>query len=81
MTGGIVVDGVGAAHYKSFVLDESSWPPRHAKLELEFGDGTRLAFCDSRRFARVRVRVLLCLMGEWGRGWAGGWVGGGGGQA
>ena len=54
MTGGLVVQGVGAAHYKTFAIDESSWPPRFCKLELELGDGTRLAFCDSRRFARVR---------------------------
>jgi formamidopyrimidine-DNA glycosylase len=54
MTGGIVVRGVGAAHYKSFVLDESSWPPRFWKLVLDLEGGGSLAFCDSRRFARVR---------------------------
>lgn len=54
MTGGLVIKGVGAAHYKSFAIDDSSWPPRFCKLELHFEDGTQLAFCDSRRFAKVR---------------------------
>jgi hypothetical protein len=49
-----VIKGVGAAHYKSFAIDDSSWPPRFCKLELHFEDGTQLAFCDSRRFAKVR---------------------------
>jgi hypothetical protein len=51
--GGLVVKGVGAAHYKYSAVDASSWPPKYCKLELAFGDGTRMAFCDSRRFARV----------------------------
>ncbi len=54
MTGGIVVKGVGAAHYKSFAMDEVNWPPRFCKIELRLDDSTQLAFCDSRRFARVR---------------------------
>ncbi|GAB4820296.1 hypothetical protein N2152v2_007342 [Parachlorella kessleri] len=55
MTGGLVVKGVGAAHYKSFAVDEVNWPPRFCKVELRLSDGTQLAFCDSRRFARVRL--------------------------
>jgi hypothetical protein len=52
--GGIIVPGVGAAHYRSFVLDDANWPPRFWKLLLKFNDGTQMAFCDSRRFAKVR---------------------------
>ncbi|PRW20199.1 formamidopyrimidine-DNA glycosylase isoform X2 [Chlorella sorokiniana] len=54
MTGGLVVKGIGAAHYKSFVIDDSAWPPRFCKIELKLEDGTQVAFCDSRRFAKVR---------------------------
>ena len=49
-----MVKGIGAAHYKSFAIDDASWPPRFCKLVLRFDDGTQLAFCDSRRFAKVR---------------------------
>lgn len=31
-----------------------AWPPKYCKLDLELSDGTRVAFSDSRRFARVR---------------------------
>ncbi|KAI7839952.1 hypothetical protein COHA_006346 [Chlorella ohadii] len=54
MTGGLVVKGIGAAHYKSFTIDDSAWPPRFCKIELKLEDGTQVAFCDSRRFAKVR---------------------------
>jgi formamidopyrimidine-DNA glycosylase len=65
MTGGMVVQGVGAAHYKSFALDDSSWPPRFVKFELRFDDGTRLAFCDARRFAKVRQALgWACACGR-----------------
>lgn len=62
MTGGLVVRGVGAAHYKSFAIDDSAWPPRFWKVELRLGDGTELAFCDSRRFARVRLLAGACCV-------------------
>ncbi|KAL4451273.1 hypothetical protein ABPG77_009345 [Micractinium sp. CCAP 211/92] len=54
MTGGLCIKGVGAAHYKSFTIDDAAWPPKYCKIELEFEDGTQLAFCDPRRFAKVR---------------------------
>lgn len=54
MTGGLCIKGVGAAHYKSFTIDDSAWPPKYCKIELEFEDGSQLAFCDPRRFAKVR---------------------------
>ena len=34
--------------------DKTSWPPRFLKFELVLADKTRMAFTDSRRFARVR---------------------------
>jgi formamidopyrimidine-DNA glycosylase len=61
MTGGIAVvdaQGVGSgAHYARYSVegDAAAWPPRWAKLELEFADGARLAFADSRRFGRARL--------------------------
>lgn len=53
MTGGLVVQGIGAAHYKTFAIDDSTWPPRFWKFHLLLEGSLRLAFCDSRRFARV----------------------------
>lgn len=32
-------------------------PRRYCKIELELDDGTKLAFCDSRRFARANWQV------------------------
>ena len=31
-----------------------TWPPKYCKVDMELSDGTRVAFSDSRRFARVR---------------------------
>ena len=31
------------------------WPPRFCKIELALSSGARVAFCDARRFARVRL--------------------------
>ena len=52
MTGAFVVRGVAAARYKSFKVEEESWPPRFTKLELVL-DGARVAFCDPRRLGRL----------------------------
>ena len=55
MTGGIAIKDKGGAHYKRYAVDsKGDWPPRFCKMELVFSDGTRLAFCDSRRFGRIR---------------------------
>lgn len=54
MTGAFVVRGVAAARYKSFKVEEESWPPRFTKLELVL-DGARVAFCDPRRLGRLRL--------------------------
>jgi formamidopyrimidine-DNA glycosylase len=55
MTGGIVVRGQGGAHYQRYSVDDTIWPPKFLRLELHFADGTQWAFCDSRRFARIRL--------------------------
>ena len=34
MTGSLVVKGVAAARYKTFVVDEEEWPPRFWKVSL-----------------------------------------------
>jgi formamidopyrimidine-DNA glycosylase len=58
MTGSFVVQGIKAASYKSFkVVGEEIWPPRFTKMELIFENGARLAFCDPRRFGRVKLRI------------------------
>ena len=55
MTGGIAIKDKGGAQYRRYQVDaHGDWPPRFCKMELLFTDGTRLAFCDSRRFGRVR---------------------------
>lgn len=35
-------------------FDQKTWPPRFSKLEIELDNGRRLAFCDPRRFGRIR---------------------------
>jgi len=55
MTGGTVVCGKGGAHYQRYSVDDATWPPKFLRLELHFEDGTQWAFCDSRRFARIRL--------------------------
>ena len=57
MTGSFVVRGVAAPVYKSFAVDESTWPPRFCKLELELSGGGAVAFADARRFARIRLQA------------------------
>ena len=57
MTGSFVVRGVAAPVYKSFAVDESAWPPRFCKLELELSGGGAVAFADARRFARIRLQA------------------------
>ena len=41
MAGSIVVEGEKQLAYKSFTIDADEWPPRHAKIELEFDGGAR----------------------------------------
>lgn len=35
-------------------VGQAQWPPRFVKLEVETDLGQRLAFCDARRFGRIR---------------------------
>ncbi|KAA0169295.1 hypothetical protein FNF28_02249 [Cafeteria roenbergensis] len=55
MTGGIAVRGVSGPRYKRYGVDATEWPPRFTRLEVGFGDGTRLAFVNSRRIGRIRL--------------------------
>ena len=55
MTGGIAVRGVSGPKYKRYGVDATEWPPRFTRLEVGFGDGTRLAFVNSRRIGRIRL--------------------------
>lgn len=57
MTGGFRARGAEALQLKSGPdVSEQAWPPRFLKALLIFDDGSELAFCDARRFARVRLR-------------------------
>ena len=55
MTGSCVVKGEAPPSYKAFKISDA-FPPRYTKLELVFHDGTRLAYCDPRRFGRIKLR-------------------------
>jgi formamidopyrimidine-DNA glycosylase len=57
MTGSFIVENAAAPTYKSFRVRNETWPPKFTKLELAFSNGLRLAFCDPRRLARIRLRV------------------------
>lgn len=57
MTGGVAVKGKAGAQYQRYSIscDENEWPPRFTKLQVCLDDGTEWAYCDSRRFGRVRL--------------------------
>ena len=55
MTGNMQVRGMKSSRYVRIKTEDEEWPPRFTKLRLWFEGGVELAFCDSRRFARVRV--------------------------
>jgi len=55
MTGSFLVKGLKPTVYKSFDVDESSWPPRFWKVCVVFSDGTELSFVDARRFGRFKI--------------------------
>ena len=55
MTGSCVIKGEAPPSYKAFSIDDA-FPPKYTKLELVMNDGTRLAYCDPRRFGRVKLR-------------------------
>ena len=55
MTGSCVIKGEEPPSYKAFSIDDA-FPPKYTKLELVMDDGTRLAYCDPRRFGRIKLR-------------------------
>lgn len=48
---------------------QTHWPPKFVKLDIELANGQRLAFCDPRRFGRIRrqkdplSQAPLCELG------------------
>ena len=55
MTGSCVIKGEAPPSYKAFSIDDA-FPPKYTKLEMIMNDGTRLAYCDPRRFGRIKLR-------------------------
>lgn len=39
-------------------LEQQTWPPRFVKMDLTLEDGTKLAFYDARRLARVKLFTI-----------------------
>lgn len=56
MTGSFSVKDHDIPTYKSFRVDAQQWPPRFTKLLIEFSNGMEVAFSDSRRLGRIRIR-------------------------
>lgn len=59
MTGSFIIRDHVIPSYKSFKVtpgEESAWPPRFTKCELEFDNGVSVAYCDPRRIGRIRIR-------------------------
>lgn len=54
MSGSFAVKGEAPASYVRYKADAAHWPPKYSKLLLTAGDGTEVAFVNSRRFGRVR---------------------------
>ena len=53
---------------RSMANEELKWPPKFCKLALDLSDDTKVAFSDSRRFARVRLQVSFfecCFDAVW----------------
>jgi len=56
MTGSFLFPGMDKTIYSSKAIDPLSWPPKFTKLQLEFSNGDKLAFCDPRRLGRILFR-------------------------
>mmetsp|Transcript_4256 Transcript_4256/g.12272 ORF Transcript_4256/g.12272 Transcript_4256/m.12272 type:complete len:386 (+) Transcript_4256:195-1352(+) len=55
MTGHVAVEGKESLKYMlAKAVDPSEWPPKYVKVQLNLSEGARMAFCDSRRFAKVK---------------------------
>lgn len=70
MTGAIHLPGQDSLELSHRVhFDPATWPPKFVKFELQLENGQRLAFCDPRRFARIRLQqdprhqAPLCHLG------------------
>jgi len=55
MTGSFVVEGEVVPTYKSVKVDDTSYPPKFTKLELQFSNGRKVSFADPRRLGRVKI--------------------------
>lgn len=42
---------------RSKIKGSDSWPPKFCKLEIRFKGDMKLAFCDARRFGRVKLLI------------------------
>lgn len=56
MTGSMAIEGVGRSKYVRLTEDDA-WPPKFFKIILEFDGGVKMAFCDARRFGRVKLQA------------------------
>jgi formamidopyrimidine-DNA glycosylase len=57
MTGAIRTPGDDPLHLETAAKSvDHTWPPRFCKLHVTLDDGTRLAFVNSRRLGRIRLR-------------------------
>ncbi|SGZ22263.1 BQ5605_C022g09463 [Microbotryum silenes-dioicae] len=57
MSGTSVVRGESGPVYRAprAKTDPNVWPPKYAKACFKFDDGSEWAFCDSRRFGRIKL--------------------------
>ncbi len=62
MTGAFLIKDVEPAMYRTFKVDQTQWPPKFCKLLLSFSNGIHLAFVDSRRFGRIKIRATPTLV-------------------
>lgn len=56
MTGFCAIQGIPIIEYVNARARTDEWPPKYWKIILEFQGGLKLAFCDPRRFGRIRLQ-------------------------
>ncbi|CAL5219550.1 g1404 [Coccomyxa viridis] len=56
MTGFCAIQGVPIIEYVNAKSRTDEWPPKYWKLILEFEGGLKLAYCDARRFGKIRLQ-------------------------
>ncbi|KAK9826769.1 hypothetical protein WJX81_007673 [Elliptochloris bilobata] len=54
MTGSLAVKGIPRVQYVNATNANDEWPPKYWKITLEMEGGVHAAFCDPRRFGRVK---------------------------